>query len=154
MKRINSFFILFFTLFLIGAKMDNDARVYSRKDCKIELSATYTNENIALDMKFTNVSNDAIRIPFFLFPSDTKDFFGDWFEIIDEDDEIVNYEGIQADIDYDPKHENSLILKPNENYTISLACLRKYYKLMKGEVYTIQYLGPLGESNVAKLKLE
>lgn len=156
MKRINSFVIVFmiFTFFLMGAKMNNNPRIYTRKDVKIELSASYVKETVVLKMKFNNLSSDTIKIPTFLFPSDEKDFFGDWFEITDNNDNIIDYEGIQADIEYNFENVDCLVLKPNQKYTITFSGLTKYYNLLKGEIYSISYLGPLGESNTVKLKIK
>lgn len=152
MRRINSIFIvlLIAIFFLTAAKMNNGSRIYSRADCKIQLSAKSINKNVELKMTITNISNDVIKIPIFLFPNDEEEFFGDWFEIIDKNDEVIDYEGKQADIDYEPEKVKCLILKPGKSHTVCLTCLKKYYKLQDGKVYTIQYLGPLGESNIVE----
>lgn len=67
MRRINSIFIvlLIAIFFLTAAKMNNGSRIYSRVDCKIQLSAKSINKNVELKMTITNVSNDVIKIPVF-----------------------------------------------------------------------------------------
>lgn len=156
MKRINSFAIVFiiFIFFLIGAKMNNNSRIYTRRDLKIELSASYVKESVVSKMKFVNLSSDTIKIPTLIFPSDERDFFGDWFEITDNNGNFVDYKGIQADIEYDSENMDCLVIKPNQTYTLTFSSLTKYYNLLKGETYSISYLGPLGESNIINLKIK
>ena len=152
MKRINSFLVIFmFLIFSIsGAKMDINPRMYTRTDIKIELSALCDKDNVVLKMEFVNLSKDTIKIPLFLFPSDDKIFFGDWFEITDNNDNLIDYNGVQTDIDYSSEKVDCLILKSKQKYVVSISCLGKYYNLMKGATYSINYLGPLGESNIVK----
>ena len=156
MKRINSFAILFmiFTSSFIGAKMKDNTRIYTSHDLEIKLSAEYRKETVVLKMKITNLSYDTIKIPAFLFPSDKGTIFGDWFEITNNNGDSINYEGIQADIDYDEENVNCLVLNSRQKHIITFSHLTKYYNLMKGGTYTISYIGPLGESNTVKLKIK
>lgn len=154
MKKTNRSLILILLsiLFFSGARMNNSVRKFSKKDCKIELSALYENKKVVLQMKLTNMSSDTIKVPLFFFPSDDEEFFGNWFRIKDAKGKNIEYHGIQADIEYDP--ESGVIFKPNQSYSEIITTLTNYYELLENETYSIQYAGQLGESNIVNLTIK
>ncbi len=156
--------VLYFMLVVFEVSVMSNEVIIGNPIIKLINKSERTNVNI--EMTICNDSEASIIIPkvfFTLFEG--KKIIGDWIIIKNKKGVIFSHNTIFKNIvlkyqvtnnanDLVELKENSLILEPNQSYSIEYDNIQKYFRIpfWIKTVY-IQYKGPLGESNVLEIKL-
>jgi hypothetical protein len=136
-----------------------ESPIFSSNDLNVTLKTVTENKKIHVYLTIRNKKNEACYIPFwylnFYCEEDGEQTMkNDWLRIIDEKNKIVPYYGLISNPIKKWETSDCFFLAKEQEYIISLYDIQSNYLFPKTKRITMKYYGPLGESNVVKLKLK